>query len=142
MRISRGAVSDESDTTFSIIDVPPGLAIDTICPNGVHLEWGAVTGATSYEVYKLGTMYMEPIAVTTTTDYTITGLSTLNEDWLSVRALGTDGAKGRRAYAIKKATGLLHCIITASNSARVPVLRSSVAAGPSRSVRKASAVSC
>jgi hypothetical protein len=46
MRISRGSVSDQSDTTFSIIPVPTNLHFTSICPTSVSFTWNAVTGAT------------------------------------------------------------------------------------------------
>jgi hypothetical protein len=67
MRISRGTISDESDTTFSIIKVPTNLLITSICPTSVELTWTAAAGATSYEVYKLGDKYMESVGTTTNT---------------------------------------------------------------------------
>ncbi len=112
VRISRGSLSDEGNYYHSIIDVPTNLQIDTICPSGVKLMWNAVSGASGYEVYKLGAKYMESVGTTTTNSFSVPGLNIYVEDWLSVRALGPDSCLGRRAAAIEKSLGLLNCILS------------------------------
>lgn len=117
VRITRGSLSDESDTLFSIISVPSNLAVLSSCPDSVKLSWTAVSNATSYEVFKLGEKYMEPIATSNTTTVSIGGLNLNDEDWLSVRAMGENNAVGRRAIAIKKNTGLINCLLSTDAAA-------------------------
>ncbi|MEO6166663.1 MAG: S8 family serine peptidase, partial [Chitinophagales bacterium] len=117
IRVNRGLLSDESDTLFSIISVPAGLTLVSSCPDSVKLSWAAIPNAISYEVFKLGEKFMEPVGTSTTNSISIGGLNPNNEDWLSVRALGTNDAAGRRAIAIKKTTGLINCILSTDAAA-------------------------
>jgi PKD repeat protein len=109
IRVTRGAVSDQSDTTFSIIGVPSGLSIDTVCSNGITVSWNAVTGATSYDVMVLGDKYMDSTTTTTGTSATFAG-APFDEYWISVRARVNDGV-GTRANAIFHGGGLLNCVL-------------------------------
>lgn len=110
VRVTRGASTSQSHTTFSIIGVPTGLAVDFACPDSVRLIWNAVSGATAYEVSMLGAMYMDSIGTSTTNSHIISGLNPTDTYWFSVKALGT-GIEGRRAIAIKKDPGTFSCPI-------------------------------
>lgn len=109
LRITRGAFSDMSDTALAIIGVPTGLAVSWACPDSLRLTWNAVSGAANYTVYRLGTKYMEPIGTTASTNFVVNGVNPTSEYWFSVCANTTAGAKGRRAYAIRKAPGVFSC---------------------------------
>lgn len=111
MRISRGANSDVTDTSLTIIGVPSGLAVSWACPDSLRLTWNAVSGAAGYTVYRLGTKYMEPIGTTTATNFIVTGVNPTTEYWFSVCANTAAGNKGRRAYGIRKAPGIFSCPI-------------------------------
>jgi hypothetical protein len=52
------------------------------------------------------------LALLRTRPYSIPGLNINNTDWVSVRSLGPNGAKGRRAIAIEKPTGMLNCTLS------------------------------
>ena len=52
MRISRGAVSDISDTLFTVIGVPTGLTVDTACGSDFHLTWNTLPNANAYKIYQ------------------------------------------------------------------------------------------
>lgn len=108
VRVTRNAISDESDTTFTLIDVPANLQFDWICPDSANIKWDAVNGATAYEVSMLGVKYMDSIGTTSATNYTIQIPSGTN-GWFSVRALGPDNARGERAIAIEKGTNEFNC---------------------------------
>lgn len=103
VRITRGAFSDESDTTFSVIGVPQNLDFENVClatpVYNVRFEWGQVDGATAYDVFLLGSMYMDSL---TTTSDTFLDLPLPDDEvsWLSVRARNNDGAVGQRAVAV------------------------------------------
>jgi hypothetical protein len=108
VRVTRGAQSDESDAPFSIIRVPANLDVGWACPDSLNLVWDAVSGATSYEVYMLGTMYMDSIGTTTATNFTVQSSAT-DENWYSVRAFGPNNARSERAIAIRKLPGQFGC---------------------------------
>lgn len=109
VRVRRGIYSDESDSSLAIIGVPTGLAVSWACPDSLRLTWSAVSGASGYTVYKLGTKYMDPIGSTTATNFVLTGTNPSLGYWFSVCATTAAGNKGRRAYAIYKAPGITNC---------------------------------
>ena len=100
VRISRAGISSQSGSFFSVLPVPQNLQINGLCRGVVELGWDHVSGAMAYEVFQLGTSYMKSIGKSTTEDFQIHGLKPDSTYWFSVRALGTDGAKGRRAVAV------------------------------------------
>ena len=110
VRVTRGANSDESDQVFSIISVPTNLNVGWACPDSLNFTWNAVSGATGYEVYMLGTKYMDSVGTTTNTNITLAVQST-DTVWLSVSALGPDNAKSERAVAIQKLPSTFNCPI-------------------------------
>ncbi len=113
IRISHGGTaSDESDTSFIILKVPTGLTFTDICKGTVKLSWNAVTGATSYDVCRLGEKYMDVVATTTTTNVTLNDVGdTLN--LFAIRAkLAATQANGRRSNAISHTdTSTLVCTV-------------------------------
>jgi len=109
VRITRGSISDMSDTTFTIIGTPTGISIDTVCVNGVTVSWNAVAGATSYDVLRLGTKYMDSVVNTTSLSATYSA-NLLAPQWVSVRARFNDGV-GQRANAIQHGGGVLNCVL-------------------------------
>lgn len=111
VRISRGSISGQSTESFSIIGLPTGISVDWACPDSVRLVWNPVPGAIAYEVSKLGTMYMDSVAYSTTTDAIVTGTNPNTGHWFSVRAITPDNTKGRRANAIYKTPGVFSCPI-------------------------------
>ncbi len=111
VRVTRGALSDQSDKVFSIIDTPINLNIDWACPDSMQMSWNNVAGATAYEVSMLGNKYMDSVGVTNTNSYIFYGTNPTLTYWLSVRALGPTNARGERAIAIEKTPGTLSCPI-------------------------------
>lgn len=108
VRVSRNAITDESDTVFTLIDVPANLEFDWICTDSANLKWDPVVGATAYEVSMLGVKYMDSIGTTTVTNFTIP-ISASTNAWFSVRALGPNNARGERAIAVQKGTSEFNC---------------------------------
>ncbi|WP_162144128.1 Ig-like domain-containing protein [Sporocytophaga myxococcoides] len=102
VRISNGTITGTSEGSSYIIGVPKNLIVNTPSPNQKQISWQAVTGATSYDVYRLKPTdnEIQLIANTTTINYTFQNTTSENE-WYSVRAKNTDGAIGRRAPAMK-----------------------------------------
>jgi hypothetical protein len=109
MRISRGVYQAESDTNFSIINVPSNIQVAWSCPDSVKLTWNPVSGASAYDVFKLGTKYMDSVATSITNSCVISNVPFSQAHWFSVRARGPLNAVGRRAIAVEKVPGLNAC---------------------------------
>ncbi len=109
VRVTRGNLSDMGQAPFSIMPVPTGLQTDTICPYSVKLEWNTVPGATGYDVFMLGNLYMDSVGTTTQTEFTVAPVNTANDNWFSVRARGANGAVSERARAIRQNAGWGPC---------------------------------
>ena len=109
VKVTRGGSVSQSNAPFSIIGIPCNFQVDWVCENALHLSWSEIPGAESYEVYKLGEKYMEPVGTTPVPSFIVTGINPAGSDWLSVRAIGANGAKGRRAFAVEKIAGTFNC---------------------------------
>lgn len=120
VRISRSDVSSESDA-FSIFPAPVNLKWQQICPLSAQLTWNAVSGATHYEVFLLGSEQMQPVGTTTKNFFSFTGLNTNLTHWVAVRAWAADSVVSRRSQAIMKPAGLLNCTLN-SNVAVTEIL--------------------
>lgn len=125
MRISRGAYSAESDTNFSIIAPPANLNVAWVCPDSVKLVWDPVPGATAYDVFKLGTMYMDSIGTSVTNTCVVANIPLMQSHWFSVRSRGPLDAVSRRAVAVEKTPGLYACPQVAIDAACNKVLNPS-----------------
>lgn len=112
VRITRNAQQDESEDVFTIMPQPNGLNFEWVCPDSTKLVWNSVGGATAYEVSMLGAKYMDSIG-TTTTNSIVIPIASSTEGWFSVRALGSDDARGERAIAIEKPTTEFGCLWSA-----------------------------
>jgi subtilisin family serine protease len=110
VRVSRGSSSSQSHEPFSIIGVPSGLQVLSVCPDSVELSWNAVANATGYEVSMLGNFYMDSVATTTTTSVKVAH-SSANDFWWSVKALGANNCEGRRAIAQFQSAGTTNCVL-------------------------------
>lgn len=117
VRISRGIYNAESDTNFTIIPIPANLQLAWVCPDSVKITWNPVPGATSYDVFKLGTMYMDSIGTSVTNSCVVANIPLLQTHWFSVRSRGPLNAVGRRAIAIEKKPGLYLCPGLANDAA-------------------------
>lgn len=102
VRVSRAGISGESVANFNIIDQVPNLRVNLVCPttNTIGLVWDSVPGAIEYDVFMLGSQYMDSIGTTTTLNFDLTVADINNEAWFSVRARGQNGLVGLRANAI------------------------------------------
>jgi len=108
VRLTRGLFSDQSDVPLAITNVPSDLNVDFVCLNLTRFSWTAAPGATEYEVSLLGSKYMDSVATVSGTFVQIPIADTL-DTWFSVRALGANGGKGRRAVAVHKFPGVQNC---------------------------------
>jgi PKD repeat protein len=109
VRVTNGAVSDVSDTLFSIIGLPQNINVDWACPDSVRIVWDAVAGASGYTIYQLGTKYMDVVGTSTTNSFILSPFNPIPETWFSVSAITSTGLNGRRAEAIKKDAGIFAC---------------------------------
>lgn len=102
VRVSRGGDSDESDANFSIMERPENIEVDRICAeiNTIVLKWDPVPGATEYDVFMLGSKFMDSIGTTSNTDYDAVVSNIADPQWFSVRAVGVNGMRSMRQIAI------------------------------------------
>jgi hypothetical protein len=107
VRITRGTTVDSSDARFSIAAIPTGLQEAWSCADSLCLKWTAVPGASGYDVFQLGNVYMDSIGTTALDSFVVTGLSNFtNTYWFSVRTKAPMETVGRRAIAIEKTPGV------------------------------------
>jgi hypothetical protein len=103
MRITQGALIDQSDANFSVIGTPTGLAFAQGCTVGeMAISWNAVSGATQYDVMKLDTVtftWNVFAANILTTNYTATGLAAAQRHFFAIRAK-TASVTGLRCAAL------------------------------------------
>jgi len=108
VRVTRGAANDVSDANFSIAALPSGINVAWACPDSLCLKWTGVPGATGYDVFKLGSVYMDSIGSSAVDSFVVTGLNNyVNTYWFSVRTRGPQQTVGRRAIAIEKTPGVI-----------------------------------
>ncbi|HOZ52373.1 MAG TPA: T9SS type A sorting domain-containing protein, partial [Chitinophagaceae bacterium] len=117
MRISRGSFTDESDTLFTVLDVPKNLIVDTACGTIFHLTWDAIPSVTGYNIYTMGPKYMTLLGTSTTNGFTITtGVNTTDTFYFAVSGVNaTNGAYGLRTLAYVKMPGNVNCVDNAWN---------------------------
>ncbi len=108
VRVSRGNQAAISANPFAIIGLPTGLEIVNICQTEMTLTWNQVPGAVSYDVFLLGTQFMDSIGNTDATHFTVPISSPFLENWVAVRAR-TDNVPGRRSLAITNDFGVITC---------------------------------
>jgi PKD repeat protein len=107
--VSRDAVSDTTDFPSSIVRVPQGLVIQRVCPDSMTIGWNELNDTLSYDVYLLGSKYMEIQGTSNTNSYTFPIDDAGASQWVSVRASHPDGTAGRRALAINWPGELKNC---------------------------------
>ncbi|MCD8383678.1 MAG: fibronectin type III domain-containing protein, partial [Clostridiales bacterium] len=80
----------------------PTLKSITNVTNGVKITWGAVSGATSYYVYRkaAGSSSWTKLNTVTTTSYTSTGVSSGTTYTFTVRAVNSSGVSGYNATGL------------------------------------------
>ena len=109
-RVQRSALTATSDVNY-IGSVPQNLALGWACSDAVKLTWSAVSGATSYKVYRLGTQVMEQVSSGITFDGAsalLTGQSTTATEYYAVSAV-TGSYEGLRTAALTKSVGDYLC---------------------------------
>jgi hypothetical protein len=99
--IHNGTGIESISEPFTIVGVPAVTLSAVQCEGYIALDWGAITGATDYEVMILQGGEMIPVATTAATTYTIKGLNKDSVYWVAVRAR-VSGDAGRRSIAISR----------------------------------------
>jgi gliding motility-associated-like protein len=99
VRVRNGSLSDKSDTTFTIYwrAAQPQAVV---CDKQVHLFWARTPGAKAYRVLRSINSLMEPIAVTSDTFFTVTGLTNGQAYWFSLEAVGANNEIGPRCNGV------------------------------------------
>ncbi|GAB3826386.1 S8 family serine peptidase [Hymenobacter jeollabukensis] len=108
LRVRRGTQQDESDANITIAGVAANLRATAVCRASTTLAWDAVPGATSYDVLRLGTMYMDSVTNVTGTTVSLPVVGT-GEQWFAIRARGASGLVGRRTRALLRPAVLSNC---------------------------------
>ena len=119
----------QTSNAFTITALPVVSLAATQCEGYIVINWGAIPGATDYEVMKLQGDEMVSVATTNALNYTFSGLSKDTVYWVTVRAR-INGKPGRRAVAISRQPNSGTCIGTISdNDLKVDAIISPVTSG-------------
>lgn len=112
VRITSGAFQDESDEAFSIATQASNVQITQVCPDEASFTWNAVANADEYDLYLLGTRYMEVVGTATTNSITVPITDPNAPIWAAVVARNTtDGWESKRTIAVNHGGGLLNCAL-------------------------------
>jgi hypothetical protein len=113
VRISSGGFSDVSDENFSIANLPSSVEVSQICPTEATFAWTAVAGAESYELYILGSRFMDLVGSSTSASITVPITNPADAIWAAVVARNdTEGWISRRTIAINHPGGLVNCSLS------------------------------
>ncbi|MEO6719815.1 MAG: S8 family serine peptidase [Ferruginibacter sp.] len=115
-RVSRNgtALTGISNSNFTILGSPDVTAAN-VCEGAVQLTWGAVTGASSYDVLQLVGDSMQVIGNSTGVSYLVKGLDKNEKTWLGVAA--KNGAfSGRRSVSISVIPNSGPCVLASFNN--------------------------
>ncbi len=106
IRVTSGAITDNSDVTFKILGTTTGFSGSGVSCNAgeVIFNWTGVTNATHYDIYRLDPATGDFIILApnvTGTTYTATSLTPNTSMWFTIRAKNnTTGSVSERANAI------------------------------------------
>ena len=116
IRITRnGSGFSSTSAAFTILGMP-ALSLSTIqCEGYFAFDWTPVTGATDYEIFQLLGKEMVSVGTTGSTSYTLSGLSSTSEYWVTVCARMT-GKRSRKAVALKRIPNSGTCVGAISNN--------------------------
>jgi len=113
IRITSAGFSDTSDETFSIANLPTNVQVSQVCPTDATFVWTAVADAESYDLYLLGTTYMDFVGNSATPTITIPISNPTDPIWAAVVARNdTEGWESRRTVAIYHPGGLVNCSLS------------------------------
>ncbi len=110
IRVTSGSFQDSSDDNFSIANQVPGLQLTQLCPDEATFTWNAVADANEYDLYLLGTNYMEVAGTSNTTTITVPITDPSAPLWYAGVAKNTTlNWESRRTNALFYSGGLLNC---------------------------------
>jgi hypothetical protein len=102
IRVTRNGTGHISTSAaFTILGMPALSLSSTQCEGYFAIDWAPVAGATDYEIFQLQGTEMVSIGTTTSTNYTVSGLSSGTECWVTICAR-IGGQRGRKAFALKR----------------------------------------
>ena len=116
VRITKNGSGETAlSNVFTIVGQPSLSLAPVQCEGYLSTNWTAVPGATDYEVMILQGDEMKPVAVTTGTTYTFSGLAKDSLYFVTVRAR-VNSVPGRRATAISRLPNSGTCAGTISDN--------------------------
>lgn len=102
MKVTKNGTAQVSTSSpFTILGMPTLSLSATQCEGYIGIGWPAVAGATDYEVFHLQGAEMVSVGTTTATSYSVGGLTSTIENWVTVCAR-FNGQRGRKAFAVKR----------------------------------------
>lgn len=113
--VQNGTGLQSTSADFVVIGTPVVSFSAVQCEGYIAIQWPAVTGATDYEVMIARGNEMVPVAVTTSTSYTIAGLSGDTTYYVSVRSR-VNGSPGWRSGASVRQPNTGSCTGNISNN--------------------------
>jgi hypothetical protein len=116
IRVIKNATgASDAGNSFTVIGRPVISLGGAECPGYISVQWSAIADATDYEVMVLKGDEMHPVATTTSTSYTLSGLSIDSTYWISVRAR-INGNAGLRSGALARQPNTGSCEGTVSDN--------------------------
>lgn len=116
IRLVRNGTGQESISSNFVVLGKPVITLASVqCEGYISINWGAIANATDYEVMMLRGDEMVPVATTTATSYTFSGLSKDTVYWVTVRAR-INGNPGWRATAVSRQPNNGACTGTISDN--------------------------
>ncbi len=116
IRVTKNSTAQVSTSeVFTIIGNTTVTLSAVQCEGYIAINWTPVIDATDYEVMILQGDEMIPVATTTATNYSFSGLSKDTTYWVTVRPR-INGNPGRRAYAISRLPNNGTCAGTISDN--------------------------
>ncbi len=109
LQLQRGSSTDTNDQPFSIVPIPQNISFAKVCLDSMTLTWTDVQDTLSYDVYLLGSKYMEIVQSSAVNSATFAITSPQLDKWVSVRSATENGVAGRRAIAVNWPGGLKNC---------------------------------
>lgn len=98
IKMTAGALTDQSDTTFIIYKIPTVL-VGVICDSQVHFRWPKQNAAVAYNLYQLKAGEMQVIYSGTDTFFTVRPLNNGQAYWFSLSGISKTGGESRRMVA-------------------------------------------
>ncbi len=83
---------------FTVAAIPQNISAVSLCPGYAAMTWTSIANATSYKIYKKTGDAMVYADEVTTNSATVPGLSTTNQELLSVTAVYAGGIESERGY--------------------------------------------